>query len=217
MEEKKLQNQIDAINTKMDIVLDYVNQQRLKSETVEDLIKDASIISKDIYDSTVEELDKRQVEINPDELGNLSISFLKNIQNFKMMMDTLESAIDLGKDLVPIANEIIIDVGKKLGEFEQKGYFDLLISVGKVVDNVVTQISIKDVDSLSNKLVQILQIAEKLSQPQIINSLDKFATAYIETQNNEIPSYSMWKMIREINSPEMKKNMGFMITLLKKL
>ncbi len=217
MEEKNLQNQIDALNNKMDIILDYVNQQRLKSETVEDLVKDVSIIGKDIYDSTVKELDKRQVEIDPAQLGDLAISFLRNIQNFKMMMDTLESAIDLSKELGPIVNEVIIDISKKLNEFERKGYFDLLTGTGKIIDNVLTKVSINDVEAVSNNLVLILQTAQKLSQPEIINSIDKFSSAYIETQKNDIPSYSIWKMIKEINSPEMKKNMGFMMTVLKNL
>ena len=40
------------------------------------------------------------------------------------MLDTLGSAMDLMRDVGPIANEVIIDATKKLHEFEQKGYFE---------------------------------------------------------------------------------------------
>ena len=114
--DNSIQIQINELHQKMDVLLDYVNKQRLNSEVVEDLITDVSIIGKDVYDSTVEELENRAIEIQPAELTELGISFLRNIQNFNMMIGTFESMVDLSKEVGPIANEIIIDFQKKLGE-----------------------------------------------------------------------------------------------------
>ena len=33
----------------------------------------------------------------------------------------------------------------------------------------------------------------------------------------EIPEYSIWKLMREMNSPEMKRVLGFTVTLMKKM
>ena len=41
--------QIAELNQKVDLLLEYMNEQRLKSVAVDDLIADASIIGKDIY------------------------------------------------------------------------------------------------------------------------------------------------------------------------
>ncbi len=60
----------------------YINKN-LQANMVEDLVGDLSIIGKDAYDSTVLELDKRQVEIDPSELTGLAVSFLRNIGNIK--------------------------------------------------------------------------------------------------------------------------------------
>jgi len=49
--------QIAELNQKVDMILEYVNQQRLKSDAIDDLIGDASIIGKDVYDSTVKALE----------------------------------------------------------------------------------------------------------------------------------------------------------------
>ena len=65
MEDKNIQMQIDALDKKLDLILGYVHQQKLQANMVEDLVGDLSIIGKDAYDSTVMELDKRQVEIDP--------------------------------------------------------------------------------------------------------------------------------------------------------
>ena len=122
MEDKNIQMQIDALDKKLDLILGYVHQQKLQANMVEDLVGDLSIIGKDAYDSTVMELDKRQVELDPSELTGLAVSFLRNIGNLKTVMDSLEMAVDLGKEVGPIANEVIIDFTKQMHSLEQKGY-----------------------------------------------------------------------------------------------
>lgn len=191
MNENNIQQQIDEMNGKLDLLLHHVSEQRAKSETVEDLISDLSIIGKDVYDSTVEELDNRQVEIDPAELTELGISFLRNIKNVISMMDTFESMVDLTKEVGPIANEVIIDISKKLGEFEEKGYF--------------------------NFFRDAVLVMEKIIQTDIMKSANNVVSVYSSLQNEEIPNYSMWQIVKEMKSPEMRKSMGFMITFMKEL
>ena len=119
--------QIAELNQKVDTILEYVNQQRLKSVAIDDLIGDASIIGKDVYDSTVKALDDHEVVLDPDELRELGIRVAQNVGNFNAILDTLGSAMDLMRDVGPIANEVIIDTTKKLNEFEQKGYYQLTV------------------------------------------------------------------------------------------
>ena len=58
MNEESIQEQIIGINQKLDTLLAYVNQQRIKSEAMDDLISDGAIVVKDAFKSSVEELDK---------------------------------------------------------------------------------------------------------------------------------------------------------------
>ena len=55
-----INEQIAELNQKVDTILEYVNQQRLKSQAMDDLVADASIIGTDIYDSTVKALPLRE-------------------------------------------------------------------------------------------------------------------------------------------------------------
>ncbi|MBK7094234.1 MAG: hypothetical protein IPH57_03905 [Saprospiraceae bacterium] len=138
MDEQAINKRLDALEAKIDIVLDYVNRQRLTTQGLDDLTGDLTIIGKDFYDTAVEELDKRQVEINPEEVTDLLITFLRNIKNFKEVMNILEMAFDLSKEVGPIFNETIIDVTKKLAEFEEKGYFEFIQNVVPIIDKIVT-------------------------------------------------------------------------------
>ncbi|HDR67950.1 MAG TPA: DUF1641 domain-containing protein [Bacteroidaceae bacterium] len=206
---------IAELNHKMDLLLEYANEQRLKSVAIEDLIADVSIVGKDIYDSTVNALDKREIEIEPNELRELGIRFIKNINNFNIMLDTLASITDLVKDAGPVANEILIDTTKKLYEFEEKGYFEFLKELGRLIDNIVTHYSEEDVRMLADNIVVIMDTLTNLTQPKILKSVNNAAKAFAAIDMDNIPEYSVWKIMREVNKPEMKRAMGFFMTLIK--
>ena len=217
MEEKNIQAQIDALDKKMDRILDYVNRQRQNSLVVEDLISDLSIIGKDAFDSTVDELDKRQVEIDPSELTDLAITMLRNVGNFRMIMNTFEMAVDLGKELGPIANEAIIDFTKQMAEFEKKGYFEFAKEIMPIMDNIVAGFTPEDMHDLADNIVLILTALKDITQPKMLKALDNAVNLYSSVDSTDVPSYSVWRLLREMNSPEMKKAIGFAVTFLKNM
>ncbi len=217
MDEKNIQIQINELNTKVDLILDYVNQQRLKSGAVDDLMSDVSIIGKDLYDSVVFELENQAVEIDPEELRILGIKLIKNIKNFNTILELLESITDFTKDAAPIANEMIIDFTKKISVIEQKGYFEFFIELSKVFDNIVTQFTIEDVRDLADKIVPILEMVKEMTQPDMLDAVNNAVTVFKHLETTDIPEYSVWKMIKEMNSPEMKKGIGFIMSFMKNL
>lgn len=206
--------QIAELNQKVDTILEYVNQQRLKSMAIDDLVADASIIGKDVYDSTVKALDDREVVLDPDQLRELGIRFAQNVGNFNTLLDTLGSAMDLMKDVGPIANEVIIDTTKKLGEFEQKGYFDFMREFGSIIDKIVTHYSVDDVRLLGDNVVTILDTIKNITQPEMLKSIDTAVKVFSSMETENVPEYSIFRVMREINKPEMKKAWGFFHTFL---
>lgn len=215
MEEQNIQSQINALDKKLDLLLEYVNNQRLNSIMVNDLVNDLSIIGKDAYDSTVEELDKRQVEIDPADVTDLAITFLRNIGNIKKIMNTIEMAADLAQDLGPIANEVIIDFTKQLALFEDKGYFKFFKEFMPILDNIVTGFKPEDIKELANSIVPILTTLKQMTQPELLNTMSNAVKVFNSLETENIPSYSIWKVMREMNSPEMQKALGFGVTFMK--
>jgi uncharacterized protein YjgD (DUF1641 family) len=209
--------QIAELNQKVDTILEYVNQQRLKSQAMDDLVSDVSIIGKDVYDSTVKALDEHEVVLDPDELRELGIRVAQNVGNFNAILDTMGSVLDLLRDVGPIANEVIIDATKKLNEFEQKGYFEFMREFGNIVDNVVSYYQVEDARMLADNVVAILDTVKNLTQPDMLKSVDNAVRVFSKLEMDDIPSYSVFKVMRELNKPEMKKAMGFFVTFMKNL
>jgi len=209
--------QIAELNQKVDMILEYVNQQRLKSQAMDDLVADVSIIGKDAYDSTVKALDEHEVVLDPDQLRELGIRVAQNVGNFNTLLDGMGSAMDLLKDVGPIANEVIIDTTRKLHEFEQKGYFEFLKEMGVIIDHIVTYYSVKDVRMLADNVVSILDIVKNLTQPEMLKSVGTWVKVFSSMETEDVPEYSIFRVIREINKPEMKKAWGFLYTFLKNI
>jgi len=209
--------QIAELNQKVDTILEYVNQQRLKSQAIDDLVADASIIGKDVYDTTVKALDDREVRLEPDDLRELGIRFAQNVGNFNTLLDGLGSAMDLMKDVGPIANEVIIDTTRTLHEFEQKGYFEFMKEFGAIIDNIVTHYGVNDVRMLADNVVTILDTVKNLTQPDMLKSIDTAVKVFSNMETENVPEYSIFRVMREINKPEMKKAWGFLFTFLKNM
>ncbi|MFO7669052.1 MAG: hypothetical protein R6W31_05280 [Bacteroidales bacterium] len=209
--------QIAELNRKVDTILEYVNQQRLKSQALDDLVADASIIGKDVYDSTVKVLDEHEVVLDPDQLRELGIRLAQNVGNFNNILNTLGSATDLMKDLGPIVNEVIIDATKKLHDIEQKGYFEFMKEFGRIIDNIVTHYGAEDARLLADNVVAMLDVVKNLTQPEMLKSFDNAVKVFAGLEMEDVPEYSIFKVIRELNKPEMKKRIGFVMVLLKNL
>ena len=215
--EKSIQTQIDALNDKVDLILEYVNQQRLKSQSVDDLIADVSIVGKDMYDSAVTELDNRSIEIDPEDVKMIALKLIRNVRNINNVLDTFESTADFLKDASPIMNEMVIDMIKKLHEFDQKGYFEFFAEAGNILDNVVTHFSREDVKLLADNIVPMLETVKSLTQPEMLKSVNNAVKIFSRLEMDSAPEYSIWKLMREMNKPEMKRAIGFMVTFMKSM
>ncbi len=210
-----VQEQISELNKKMDLMLGYVNEQRLKFEMVEDMVADLSIIGKDVYDTSVVALEKQCCSIHPDEFRLLFVKLLTNVKTFNAMLNTLESVNDFVKDAAPIANEVIIDFTKKLYEFEQKGYFSLLKEFGKQADKIVSNYKSEDIKDFADRFILTMNVVNNITQPEIMNFINNAAIAARNIDDKQIKKYSFWKLLKDMRSPQMRKAMGFTMQLVK--
>ena len=215
MNDNNIQEQINQINKKLDLI--YIESKKSSSqrEEVEDLISDFSIIGKDMFNNTVEELDKAGVELDGDALQNIFIAFIRNIGTFSEMLEMLESANDFMKDIVPIVNQIGFDTIAKFVEFEKKGYLDFFKEFVTITDKIVGNYTKEDIKQLSGNIETILEIIKNITQPEMLELTNNTLTSIKNVDTQNVPTYSLWKTYKEIKSPEMKKGIGFMLTFMK--
>lgn len=212
-----LQEQINAINSKLDIVLEEITIQRQKRQEVEDLVTDLSIIGKDMFKASVDELDDAGVELDTEALKSLLFRLLRNVGTLNDLVEMIESATDLAKDAAPIVHQLGLQGINQMNELEKKGYFEFIKELFLIVDNVVKHFSKEDVRLLAENVVTILETIKNLTQPEMLGAMNNAVNIYKKIETNDIQEYSLWKAFKEMRSPEMRKGIGFMITFLRNI
>ena len=217
MAEENIQAQIDAINRKLDLILEEMQAQRESRQSLEDLADDISIIGKDIFKNTVIQLDKAGVELDTEALTGIGMKLIRNINNINEFLEMLESINDFMKDAGPIVHQVGLDAINKLHDLEQRGYIDFFRELSKSLDNIVTHFSAEDVKALSDNVVFILETVKNLTQPDMLKAINNALAIYKNLDMDHVEEYSLFKAMMEFRKPEMKKGIGFMITFLKKM
>lgn len=217
MDNKDMQEQINDINRKLDIVLEEVMAQRQTRLSVEDLTSDISIIGTDMFKSTVAELDNAGIEVDGEALKQLAFKLIRNVDTLNETFEMLESAHDLIKDISPILHQVGLDSIKKFNEFEQKGYIDFFKEAIKIFENIMDHFKPEDVKELADSAVIILETIKNLTQPEMLKAVNSGLVVYKSIDIRNIPEYSLFKALKAMNSKEMKRGIGFMITFLKNI
>lgn len=210
-----VQQQINEINQKLDLVLEEIQVQRRKRQEMEDLLQDLSIVGKDLFKATVDELDYAGVEIDAEALKNLFFKLIRNVGTFNELIDMLESGMDLLRDVSPIVQQMGLDGINKMNELEQKGYVAFTRESIRIVDNIVTHFTVADVRLLADNVVSILETVKDLTQPDMLGAMNNAVEIFKNTDPHNIEEYSLWRVFREMQKPGMRRGIGFVITFLK--
>ncbi|MEI7726616.1 MAG: hypothetical protein WCK09_16020 [Bacteroidota bacterium] len=186
MSENDIQEQISALNKKLDLILESIEQQKRNREEFDDLVSDLSIVAKDAFHHTVVMLDKSQVDFDHSGIPMLLIKLLQNIDTFYEMLEMLESAKDFMKDISPILHQVGLDAVNKMNEFDQKGYFEIIRNLTQ--PDVIAALSrsskalaeIKMDDKLDNK--SLFSLIKQFNSPDVRKSLS-YALRLVQAMN----------------------------------
>lgn len=217
MEDKKVQNQIDAINQKLDIIIEEIEHQRRHRREMEDLKEDLLRVGKDLYQSAVTELEEVHDHIQTGDMLHLSKKLLRNVNNITKSFEQLESIKDFVKDVSPISRELVIDFMARLDEFDRKGYFEFIKEMSKAIDNVVESFTVEDVKALGENLVTILNTIKNLTQPDMLQSINNALMVYKNMDIEITEKVTTFSLIKDLNSPEAKRGLAFAVKFLKNL
>ena len=214
MSEKIMQDQINDINRKLDLLIEEVTIQRQNREAINDLVDDVAVIGKDVFRNTVVQLDNAGVELDGENLRDLGFRLIRNIDNMGAVLEMLESITDLAKDATPIVKQIGLDGVKKFHEFEQKGYFEVLNQIGIAMDTIVSRYSKQDISRLSENLVQVFDTLAIVSDKKVLEKIDAIFSTLRDIRTEDVEEFSIWRTIKDFRTPEFKKSLGFMMAFL---
>jgi uncharacterized protein YjgD (DUF1641 family) len=217
MEEVVTQNQIDEINYKLSLILEEIELQKKHRRMMEDLKDDMYRVGKDLYETAIVELEEVHDHINTGDILHLGKKLLRNVNNLNKAFDQMESTRDFLRDVSPLVRESILDLMKKLDEFDRKGYFQFVKELQKAADNVVTSFSAEDVKHLGDNIVTILNTVKNLTQPDMLHAINNAVSVYKNIDLTVDSKVTVFSLVKELNSPEAKRGLAVGLKFLKNL
>jgi len=217
MADQNLEKQLQAIDKKLDLITEELAVVRRQREELNELKDDLTLVAKDLFNTAIEELEDIATFVQTGDFLHLLKKILQNTQNITMVMTKFESGLDFFEDAKPVGKELFNDTLEKLNELDQKGYFHFIKELLTVADNVVSHFTAEDVKLLGNNVITILETIKSLTQPEMLGAISNAMSIYQNLDPKDTPEYSIWRVMRELNTPEMKRGIGFIITFLKKI
>ena len=217
MEAVVTQNQIDEINYKLNIILEEIELQREHRMMMEDLKDDLYRVGKDLYETAIVELEEVHDHLNTGDILHLGKKLLRNVNTLNKAFDQMESLRDFARDVSPLVHESILDLMKKLDEFDRKGYFQFAKELQKAADNVVTSFTAEDVKNLGDNIVTILNTIKNLTQPDMLQAINNAVSVYKNIDVKVDEKVSFFSLLKEMNSPEVRRGLAVGLKFLKNL
>lgn len=217
MENKELITQLEEINRKLNLIMEEIELQRRHRREMEDLKEDLMRVAKDLYQTSLEELEQVHDYLKTGDILHLFKKLLRNINNITKLFEQLENIRDFTKDFAPISKEMIIDLMYKLDELDRKGYFAFLKETQRIFDNIVTSFTVEDVRALGDNIVTILTTIKNLTQPDMLQALNNALNVYRKLDIDIKDDISLVKLLKELNHPNTKRGLYFALEFLKNL
>lgn len=218
MNELEMQQQITQLNYKLDLVLEQMEEQKRRRESYDDLLDDISIISKDAVKNTVIALDKAGVELDTEALTKLGIRLAKNVGMFNDLLESVESANDLIKDVSPIIRQIGLDAINKMAELEREGYIEYFMELLKMMSKFKENFTVNDIRNLTSNIDIITGIARNLSKAEMLIGIEKATSVIGKVKMDEkLDNKSLLKIYGAMNKPEVRMTLFYALRLINEI
>ena len=190
---------------------------RKQRQEMEDLKEDLTRVAKDLFAGAIEEFEDIAPFVKTGDFLHLVKLILRNTNNITQVIGKLESTLDFFEDFTPIGKELFGDTLDKLDELDRAKYFEFASEAKHIADNVLEHFSAEDVRLLADNIVPILETVKSMTQPEMMGAIKNAVVIFDKMDTQDVKEISIWKVMRELNTPEMKRGLGFMIAFMKNI
>ncbi|MBC8376430.1 MAG: DUF1641 domain-containing protein [FCB group bacterium] len=212
-----ISGQLAEIQTTLDGITAELALVRQQRREMEDLKEDLTRVAKDLFAGAIEEFEDIAPFVRTGDFLHLVKLILRNTNNITEVIGKLESALDFFEDFKPIGKELFGDTLDTLDKFDRAKYFEFASEAVHISDNVVEHFSGEDVKLLADNIVPILEALKSITQPEMMGSIKNAITIFSKMNTEDIQEVSLWQAMKELNTPEMKRGLGFIIAFMKNM
>lgn len=202
-----LSQKLDLLTSQMQYLTEQAQAAERERQTRAELMRDVMPIANDAFRLTIEQLEEVQEYIDLGDLLRLLKRLLRNGRNFEMLLDQLESIMDLVQTVGPLSDQAFAKAVDVMQAAEHKGYFGFARGGMRIADNIVSSFSEEDVEALSDNVVLILNVVKDMTQPQIM-SFVRSTMSEVERELAQPVDTSLLALLRQMNDPAVRRGLA---------
>jgi len=186
-------------------------------ESLSELKKDVTPLANNAFQHLISGLQDVESGFQLEDLARMIKQLFRSVRNITYSLKQLENIIDFVTTLEPLLKSSVPQMISYLDDMEQRGVFRIINATLGVRAKIAEVYSPEDIDQIGDGLVALLGLAKKITDPQSLAFLEKFA---------EVPSRLDLKGAKEVgpfgllwaaSGKEVKEGLGVLMELTKAL
>lgn len=186
-------------------------------ENLSDLGRDLSLLMDPAVRKLTEEMVEVEIGFQLEDFFGLIKRLLPSLKYLTWSLEQLENLVDWWEDIEPVMKLAVPKLIDYLDHLEQKGIFRINAAVIEMYGKIAAKYTPEDIDAMGDGFVLMHGMVKKLSNPALIQFLDKLVDIPLEAHLEEAKPVGPFGLAWKMRSPECREGLGVMLELTRAL
>jgi uncharacterized protein YjgD (DUF1641 family) len=186
-------------------------------ENLSDLGRDLSLLTEPAVKKLTEEMVEVEIGFQMEDFFALIKKLLPSLKYLTWSLEQMENLIDWWTDMEPVLKLAVPKVIDYLDDLEQKGIFRINAAVLEMYGKIAANYNPEDIDAIGDGFVRMHGVVKKLSNPRLIEFLEKVVDIPLEINLEEARPTGPFGLLWRMRSEECKEGLGVLVELTKAL
>ncbi|MCB2173519.1 DUF1641 domain-containing protein [archaeon] len=152
------------------------------------------------------------------QLEDLLVLFKRTLRSTKHIIFALEqlgNIVDFVTTVEPLFKSAVPQVIDSLDELEQKGVFQIASATLDILEKIAAEYSAEDIEQIGDGMVALLDVVQKLSDPNAVAFLKKFSELPAKVDLAGAKPVGPFGMLGALSGKEAREGLGVLMELTK--
>jgi uncharacterized protein YjgD (DUF1641 family) len=206
---------LDLLSQQVQMIADELQAQRLQRQRWAELVEDSAPVMSGAMEMVTRELQELSDDLTLEDAARLARSLARATPTMEAMLSQLEAVRSLGEEIVPLTSAAMASTTSALQELDAKGYFTFARGGAAIMDRVVTSFTEEDLDALGDNVVLILNTVKEMTQPEVMNLLQRTALTAQEVDEEVTEPPSLLALLKQMRDPQTRRGLARVMTMLR--
>ncbi len=204
---------LDGIETQLALLIEDSQRRVIRQAALSELVSDMAPVGREAMAGVSDWLSG--TEINAAKVGRLAGAMAGSLSEIEALVRALKPLSGLVETMSELSGPALEMTTARLGEMDQRGYFQFMRSGLGVLDRIVTGFDEGDLDALGDNVVLMLETLRDMTQPDVMLMLRRTLHSVQAADAEEPPG--LFGLLREMRRPEVRRGLARLVQVLDSL